>query len=114
MGMEARHAANAAEKARKAVEVIEGHLIPELGFNTTHEGLAYFARVLPTGTDEAKALWLAMGTGYSFFYNHRTVVTFDTSRPFIAAELANRLKETTPTADDDPFSVFASNESGAN
>ncbi len=119
--MEARHAANATAKALRAVQVIETDLLwlwkddPDFPEVTDTNSVLRFAHWTLFGAGRqlnpqlAEATWDIIGLFYAINWpaTDRTgkVVEFDTSRPFIKAELINRAGETNAPQDDDsdPF-----------
>ena len=118
--MHERHAANAINKADRALEAIETDLLwlwetdpdfPEV--TDLHTCLQFTHWVLFAGgrvqnPQLSKAVWSILGAFYSInndYEEYAKVTVFDTSRPFLEANLARRIKETTPRRvdDSDPF-----------
>lgn len=124
--MEEAHRRNALRKALEAVEIIETQLLPVwindpgLPINSLHEGLTYIrAALFDRPNDPASTgLWAVLGFHFSMHRGVKGHLTeFNTSRPYLRAELDNRIRETDPNRaapTDDPFAIFSSNASAKN
>jgi len=115
--MDTPHATNALNKARTALLVLEEVIVPRVFDDLNHhDALTRCCEAMFTGNGVYnRSLWTALGAAHALHDRRPAIVTYDTSRPFIEAELRRRMRETDTDQNDtvdNPFDVFASDQSG--